>query len=125
MNNAVFGKTETNVRKHRDIKLATAEKCYFISEPNYQTTKFFIESLLEIMTKFVELRIKTYSYLKMTVVKIKSKRNKKFAINRKLEFKHYKNCLEATQVQNKINHLKKNRVDIDSFFVTRENVKNL
>ena len=48
MNNAVFGKTMENVRKHRDIKLVTTErrKNYLVSEPNYHTTKFFAESLL-------------------------------------------------------------------------------
>ena len=43
MNNAVFGKAMKNVRKHRDNKFVTAEKRrnYVVSEPNYQTTKFF------------------------------------------------------------------------------------
>ena len=47
MNNAVFGETVENVRKHRDIKLITTERRrnYFVSEPNYQTTKFFTENL--------------------------------------------------------------------------------
>ena len=39
-----------NVRKHRDIKLVTTEKrsTYFVSEPNYHTTTFFIENVLAI-----------------------------------------------------------------------------
>ena len=50
MNNAVFEKTIENVRKHRDIKLVTTEsgRNYFVSEPNYHTTKFFKENLLAI-----------------------------------------------------------------------------
>ena len=45
-NNAVFGKTIENVRKHRDIKIITTKRRrkYLVSEPNYHTTKFFIES---------------------------------------------------------------------------------
>ena len=52
-NNAVFGKTMENVRKHRDIKLVTTErrKNYLVSEPNYDTTKFFTEHLLAIEMK--------------------------------------------------------------------------
>ena len=43
MNNAVFGKTMENVRKHRDIKFVTIERRrnYLVSEPNYQITNFF------------------------------------------------------------------------------------
>ena len=39
-----------NVGKHRDIKLVTTErrKNYLVSEPNYQTAKFFTENLLAI-----------------------------------------------------------------------------
>ena len=46
INNAVFGKTMGNVRKHRDIKLATTERRrnYLVSEPNYHTTNFFTEN---------------------------------------------------------------------------------
>ena len=41
MNNAVFGKTTENARKHRDIKLVTTDIRInqLASEPNYHTTK--------------------------------------------------------------------------------------
>ena len=47
MNNAVFGKTIENVRKHRNIKLVTREnrRNYLVSEPNYHTTKLLSENL--------------------------------------------------------------------------------
>ena len=53
MNNAVFGRTMENVRKHRNIKLVTTERrrnC-LVSEPNYHATKFFAEHLLAIEMK--------------------------------------------------------------------------
>ena len=48
MNNADFGKTMENVRKHRNIKLVTTERRrnYLVSEPNYHTTKFFTGNVL-------------------------------------------------------------------------------
>ena len=58
----------------------------------------------------------------MTVVKIKNKRHKKIcAIKRKLKFENYKSCLEATQIENKINYLEKNKIDINHI---KEFIKN-
>ena len=53
MNNAVFGKTVENVRKHRDIKLVTTDKrrSQLVPEPNYHRTKWFSENLLAIEMK--------------------------------------------------------------------------
>ena len=53
INNSVFGKTMENVRKRRDIKLVTTDKdrSKLVSEPNYHTTKYFSENLLEIEMK--------------------------------------------------------------------------
>ena len=49
----VFGKTMGNVRKHRDIKLMTTNerRSKLVSEPNYHTTKHFLEYLLAIEMK--------------------------------------------------------------------------
>ena len=53
MNNAVFGKTMENVRKHRDAKLIKTERRrnYMVSEPNYHTRKVFTEKVLAIELK--------------------------------------------------------------------------
>ena len=47
MNNAVFGKTMENTRKHRDIKLITTDKkrSKLVSEPNYHTINLISEDL--------------------------------------------------------------------------------
>ena len=46
MNNSVFGKTMENVRKQRDIKLATNKnrRNYLVPKSNFHTTKIFTES---------------------------------------------------------------------------------
>ena len=53
MSNAIFGKTMENVRKHRDIKLATADKRrnQLVPEPNYHAIKGFSENLVAIEMK--------------------------------------------------------------------------
>ena len=52
-----------------------------------------------------------------------TKGTKKCFIKRKLKFEKYKNCLEATQLENKSNHLGKNKINIDSFFCYKRNHK--
>ena len=62
-----------------------------------------------IMTKFIRLRAKTYSYLTDDASEDKkAKSTKMCVIKRKLKFENYKNCLKATQFENKIKHLEKN-----------------
>ena len=69
----------------------------------------------KIMTKFVGLRAKTYSYLIDDGSEDKkAKGTKKCVIKRKLKFENYKSCLEATQLDNKIKYIEKNKIIIDS-----------
>ena len=71
----------------------------------------------EIMTKFVGVRAKTFSYLINDGSEDnKARVRKKCVKKRKLKFEYYKNCLEATQLDNKINHLEKNKINVNSFF---------
>ena len=44
----------------------------------------------------------------MTMMKVKKKKVQK----RKLKFEDYKNCLEETQLENKIIHLNNNKIDV-------------
>ena len=63
----------------------------------------------KIMREFVGLRSKTYSYLiDDGSENKKAKGIKKCVIKRKLKFENYKKCLEATQLENKINRPEKN-----------------
>ena len=69
----------------------------------------------KIVTKFVGLREKTHSYLIDDGGEDKKvKDTKKCAMKRKIKFENYKNCLEATQLENKINYPEKYKIDIDS-----------
>ena len=44
----------------------------------------------------------------------KAKNTKKCVIKRKLKFQDYKNCLEESRIENKINHLERKKIDEDS-----------
>ena len=60
------------------------------------------------MKKFVRLRAKTYCYLVDDSSKDKKEKGtKNCVIKGKHKFGNYKNRLEATQLENKINHLEK------------------
>ena len=64
----------------------------------------------KIMIKFVRLRAKTHSYLIDDGSEDKkAKGTKKCVIKRKLKFENYKSCLEATQLDNKMKYLVKNK----------------
>ena len=68
----------------------------------------------KIMKKTVGLIANTCIYLRDSKDEDKkSKGSKKKTIKRKLKFRDYKNCLEATQRGNKIKHLK-NEIDVES-----------
>ena len=61
------------------------------------------------------LRAKTYSNLKDNNEEDKKAKGiKKCVMKRKFKFQDYKNCLEAAQIENEINHLEKNIIDVDS-----------
>ena len=68
----MFGKTMENVRKHRDIKLATTEKrrIKLVSEPDYHTTKQFLENLLAVEMKKAKVKMNKPLYLGMSILDI-------------------------------------------------------
>ena len=62
----------------------------------------------KIITNFVGLRTKTYSYLIDDGSEDKNaKGTTKWVIEKNLKFKNYKNCLEETQLDNTINYVEK------------------
>ena len=70
MNNAGFGKTMENVRKHRNIKLVTTERRrnYLVPEANYHTTKFFTGNLLAIEMRKTQILMNNPVYLRIELL---------------------------------------------------------
>ena len=72
MNNAVFGKTMENVRKHRDIKLVRTDKKRdkLVSEPNFHTMKLIDDHLAIIEMKKVKVEMNEPIYLGLSILDI-------------------------------------------------------
>ena len=72
MNNAVFGKTMENVRKHRDIKLVTTNKkrSKLVSESNYHTMNYISEDLSIIKMKRTKVKMNKPIYLGLLILDI-------------------------------------------------------
>ena len=72
MNNAVFGKTMENVRKHRDIKLVRTDKKRnkLVSEPNYHTMKLIDDNLAIIEMRKVKVKMNKPVYLGLSILDI-------------------------------------------------------
>ena len=64
-NNAAFGKTMENVRKHRNNKLVTTQGRihYLASEQNYHTKNFLTENLLATEMRKTQILINNTVYL--------------------------------------------------------------
>ena len=72
MNNAVFGKTMENIRKHRDIKLVTTDKKRkkLVSEPNYHTMNYILEDLSIIEMNKTKVKMNKPIYLGLSILDI-------------------------------------------------------
>ena len=72
MNNAVFGKTMENIRKHRDIKLVTTNKKRnkLVSEPNYHTINYISEDLSIIKMNKTKVKMNKPINLGLTILDI-------------------------------------------------------
>ena len=72
MNNAVFGRTMENLRKHRDIKLVKTDKKRnkLVSEPNFHTMKLIDDNLAIIEMKKVKVKMNKPIYLGLSILDI-------------------------------------------------------
>ena len=70
INKSMFGKTMENQKKYRDIKLVTTERrtnC-LVSEPNYETIKFFTKNLVTIEMKKIQITMNKPVYLGLSIL---------------------------------------------------------
>ena len=72
MNNAVFGKTMENIRKHRDIKIVTTDKKRnkLVSEPNYHTMNYISEDLSIIEMNKTKVKMNKLLCLRLSILDI-------------------------------------------------------
>ena len=72
MNNAVFGKTLENIRKHRNIKIVTTDKKRkkLVSERNYHTMNYISEDLSIIEMKRTKVKMNKPIYLELSKLDI-------------------------------------------------------
>ena len=72
MNNAVFGKTMENGRKHRDIRLVTTNKkrSKLVSEPNYHTINCISENLSIIEMRRTKVKMNKPIHLGLSILEI-------------------------------------------------------
>ena len=72
MNNAIFGKTMENIRKHKDIKLVTTNKkrSKLVSEPNYHTINCISENLSIIKMRRTKAKRNKPIYLGLSILEI-------------------------------------------------------
>ena len=72
MNNAVFGKTMENVRKHREIKLVKTDKKRnkLVSEANFHTMKLIDNNLAIIEMRKVKVKMNKAIYLRLSILDI-------------------------------------------------------
>ena len=70
MNNAVFGKTMENVRKHRNIKLVRTDykRNKLVSEPNYHTMKLISDNLAIIEMRKVKVKMNKPIYFGLSIL---------------------------------------------------------
>ena len=72
MNNSVFGKMMENIRKHREIKLVTADKkrSKLVSEPNHHTINLISEDSSIIEMKKAKVKMNKPIYLGLSILEI-------------------------------------------------------
>ena len=70
MNNSVFGKTMENIRKHRNIKLATTEEKYLhtVMRPNFKSGVLFGENLMGCEMGKIKVVMNKLVYLGQTIL---------------------------------------------------------
>ena len=76
------------------------------------------------MKELGRLRAQTYRYITDNNNESKKARGtKKYIVKRKLKFENYKNCLQGSQLENKIIHLNTSNIDVKGFRKIKKNLQ--
>ena len=59
----------------------------------------------------------------MIIIKIKKQKAQNLSIKEKIKLEDFEHCLQASQLKNKINQLKKNKVDVDRLRQNRKEME--
>ena len=70
MNNAVFGKTMENVRKHHDMIRTDKKRNKLVSEPNYHAMKLIDDNLAIIEMRKVKVKMNKPIYLGLSILEL-------------------------------------------------------
>ena len=88
MNNAIFGKTLENKRKHKDVKLVTdARKLQkLVQQPNFGTTIIINENLVAVSMKKTSVKMDRPLYIGMSILDISKTHMYDFHYNKMVPF---------------------------------------
>ena len=120
MNNAVFGKTMKNIRKHRDIKLVTTDKRrnQLVSEPNYHTTKYSSENLMAIEMKIPKVKMNKPICLGMSILLFSKTLMYEFFYDYiKPKYRDREKLCFMNKLEKQMHYLINNQPDIDKIYL--------
>ena len=119
INNAVFGKTMKNIRKHRDIKLLTTDKRrnQLVSEPNYHTTKYSSENLMAIEMKIPKVKMNKPICLGMSILLFSKTLMYEFFYDYiKPKYRDREKLCFMNKLEKQMHYLINNQPDIDKIY---------
>ena len=111
-----------NARKQIDIKIITTkkERHYLVSEPNYNTTKFYTENLLAIKMKKTQIHMNKPLYLRMLILELSKSVNLKYSEKSKLCYMDFIVYIKTDNIYEDITEDVERRSDASNYELNRQ-----